>query len=199
MIPFKYPVTPHVRRHGPKGYAAYPSYRPWLRDEFRFRCIFCLLREQWGRATNQFDLDHFLPTAQFFQEQKHYENLLYSCSRCNEAKADKVIPDPCEALVESALVVHSDGTIETYTSDAKLIVRALRLNDRESIEFRRMWMRIVATAEAYDPALYQRLLAYPDDLPDLTRLRPPGGNSRPEGASSCYYVQRCNGTLPPCY
>ena len=57
--PFDYPA-PHLRRHGPMGYADYASYRPWLRDEFSFRCVYCLLREQWGRVRGLFDLDHFL-------------------------------------------------------------------------------------------------------------------------------------------
>ncbi len=43
--PFAYPPAPHVRRNGPQGYADYQSYRPWLRDEFSFRCVCCLLRE----------------------------------------------------------------------------------------------------------------------------------------------------------
>lgn len=47
-FPFNYPDAPHRRRHGPRGYADYASYRPWLRDEFTFRCVYCLLREQWG-------------------------------------------------------------------------------------------------------------------------------------------------------
>src|SRR5205085_2403491 len=42
--PFTYP---HVWRHGPRGYADYPSYRPWRRDEFTFCCVYCLLREWW--------------------------------------------------------------------------------------------------------------------------------------------------------
>ena len=51
-VPFVYPSTPHQRRHGPRGYADYGTYRPWLRDEFCFRCVFCLLREQWGRVAS---------------------------------------------------------------------------------------------------------------------------------------------------
>ncbi len=43
--PFRYPDGPHQRRHGPRGYASYESYRPWLRDEFAFRCVYCLTRE----------------------------------------------------------------------------------------------------------------------------------------------------------
>ncbi len=29
--PFTYPAVSHVRQHGPRGYADYESYRPWLR------------------------------------------------------------------------------------------------------------------------------------------------------------------------
>jgi hypothetical protein len=39
------------------------SYRPWLRDEFTFRCVYCLLRKQWGRVTGEFDVEHFRPLA----------------------------------------------------------------------------------------------------------------------------------------
>ena len=37
------------------------AYRLWLRDEFAFRCVYCLLREQWGRVTGEFDVEHFRP------------------------------------------------------------------------------------------------------------------------------------------
>src|SRR5437899_27226 len=83
-----------ARRHGPRGYTNYTSFRPWLRDEFAFRCVYCLLREQWGRTLGSFDLDHFLPTAHYPRRRGTYDNLLYCCARCNVAKADAVIPDP---------------------------------------------------------------------------------------------------------
>ena len=35
---FEYPSELHVRRHGPRGYRDYRSYKPWLRDEFDFCC-----------------------------------------------------------------------------------------------------------------------------------------------------------------
>jgi hypothetical protein len=44
---FIYPHHPHVRRHSPRGYRDYRSYKPWLRDEFDFRCVYCLWRERW--------------------------------------------------------------------------------------------------------------------------------------------------------
>ena len=58
---FTYPDSPHRRRHGPLGYADYDSDRPWLRDEFDFRCIFCLIREQWGRVSGEFNVEHYVP------------------------------------------------------------------------------------------------------------------------------------------
>jgi hypothetical protein len=45
MPAFTYPAEPHLRRHGPQGYVDAASYRPWLRDDFAFRCVYCLFRE----------------------------------------------------------------------------------------------------------------------------------------------------------
>ncbi len=56
---FDYPEPRGQRRHGPANYAAYESYRPWLRDEFDFRCVYCLKRETWGQVSFEFELDHF--------------------------------------------------------------------------------------------------------------------------------------------
>jgi hypothetical protein len=199
MTPFTYPAAPHPRRHGPQGYAHYASYRPWLRDEFSYRCIYCLLREQWGRVRGAFDLDHFLPAAHYPEQRQTYDILLYSCATCNEAKGDDVLPDPCQVLVGGDVQVQDDGVLEARTRAARRLVRKLGLDDREAQEFRLLWIGIIALAERYDPALYRRLLAYPKDLPNLTRLRPPGGNTRPEGIEESAYVKRQNGSLPATY
>jgi hypothetical protein len=79
-IPFIYPPGPHVRRHGPAGYADHTGYQPWLRDEFSFRCVYCLLREQWGRVGGVFDIDHFLPVSNRPDLAAEYDNLLYACT-----------------------------------------------------------------------------------------------------------------------
>lgn len=81
---FLYPSHPLARRHGPKGYADYQSFRPWLRDEFSFRCVYCLIREQWGRVTGEFDLDHFTPQSCRPDQMAEYDNLLYACHTCNQ-------------------------------------------------------------------------------------------------------------------
>jgi hypothetical protein len=42
-------------------------------------------------------------------------------------------------------------------------------------------------------------LGYPEELPDLSLLRPPGGNDRPEGIAESACARRKAGTLPATY
>jgi HNH endonuclease len=198
MTPFTYPAAPHVRQHGPQGYAEPKSYRPWLRDEFHFRCVYCLLRERWGRVAGMFDLDHFLPTARHPEQSRTYDNLLYACATCNAAKGDQATPDPCEVLVNGDAAVRADGTLELRTPDARRLVRMLGLDSRLATEFRQLWIGIVALAKRFDRPLHRRLMGFPDDLPNLAR-RPPGGNTRPEGVAGSAFARRQNGTLPESY
>ena len=75
---FDYPVQRNERRHGPSGYTSYERYRPWLRDEFDFRCVYCLKREAWGQVTGEFELDHFEPQSVNPARRLDYENLVYA-------------------------------------------------------------------------------------------------------------------------
>ena len=72
--PFVYSEAPLVRQHAPRGYADYPSFLPWVRDDFGFRCVYCLHRERW--VTGGFHLDHFLPVVQRPDLLTQYDNLL---------------------------------------------------------------------------------------------------------------------------
>ena len=44
-----------------------------------------------------------------------------------------------------------------------------------------LWLRNIELAAEHSPDQYVQLMGFPDDLPDLARLRPPAGNSRPDG------------------
>ena len=110
---FDYPPTPHARRHGPYGYADYESYRDWLRDEFSFRCVYCLKRELWGVRLGSFHLDHFVAQAHDPSQALEYDNLYYVCAGCNALKCDSLIPNPCQVALGECISVHDDGTIET--------------------------------------------------------------------------------------
>src|SRR5438874_5606389 len=95
-MPFQYFRTPHTRRHGPEGYVQYESYKDWLRDEFTFRCVYCLERERWHDQAS-FGVDHVLPkgVAGFAHLVCVYRNLVYACNRCNSIKQDEILLDPC--------------------------------------------------------------------------------------------------------
>jgi len=197
--PFDYPAEPHKRRHGPLGYADYASYRPWLRDEFLFRCVYCLLREQWGLIRGVFALDHFHPVAIHPEKVTDYDNLLYACVRCNLLKGSQVVPDPTQVLLAASVHVREDGGIEADSVEAERLIRILRLNDPEFREYRLLWMQILRLAALRDHDLHQRLLAYPADLPDLAALAPPEGNTRPGGVAESCHARRQREALPTTY
>ncbi|MDF1814040.1 MAG: HNH endonuclease [Verrucomicrobiales bacterium] len=178
------------------GYSNARSYHPWLRDEFAFRCIYCLNREQWGRVTGEFDVEHFLSQARVPSLATIYSNLFNACSRCNSAKGTREVPEPTKNLASQTIPIQSDGRLEPFTDEARSLIEKLRLNSPSMVRWRLIWMRNIELAREYDPEQFSRLMQYPDDLPNLENLRPPEGNAKPEGIEQSYYMRRVNGTLP---
>ena len=81
---FHYPDATHLRRHAPRGYRDYTSYKPWLRDEFTFQCVYCLCRERWfPDGETAFSVDHLRPYAVAPEHHTNYDNLVYACCQCN--------------------------------------------------------------------------------------------------------------------
>lgn len=198
MSAFDYPAAALARRHGPGGYARYESYRAWLRDEFSFRCVYCLSREQWGRATGEFDLDHFVAQATRPTAKTTYDNLVYSCTRCNLTKSAQRVPDPAVLTTENVRL-QPDGSLAGNSDDVQCLILKLDLNSPQLVSWRLLWMRIVDLAQVEDPALYLRIMGFPADLPNLGRLRPPGGNSRPAGIANSHFTRAARGLLPATY
>ena len=128
-----------------------------------------------------------------------YDNLLYSCIACNSRKSDDFLPNPSLVLIADAIEVHENGTIEAKTRSAKRIIRLLYLDRPKESEFRKQWIEIVRLAAAHKPDLYRALMAYPNDLPDLSALQPPGGNTRPDGVERSHFRQRERRELPETY
>ena len=196
--PFAYPKTPHVRRHGPYGYKEYESYRDWLRDEFSFRCVFCLSREQWGLVRGMWDIDHFAPQHNHPQRKLDYENLLYACHTCNSTKSDQIVPDPCEIAFGECIEVHEDGTISALNENGERLIDRLRLDNEDYTRARRLIITTLRSLARHDKQTYVLWMRYPKDSPDLSRLKPPG-NSKPEGISDSCYARRMRGELPEIY
>lgn len=195
-LAFTYPHGPLARRHGPAGYSDLQSYRPWLRDDFSFRCVYCLIREQWGKQFGEFDLEHFVPVSRSRESSLDYDNLLYACHPCNLRKGDRLVPDPTTQLVAPAIHVQLSGKLSGVTDEARRIIAVMCLNSPNLVRWRLTWMRIIDLCHQHDPELYQALMSYPADLPDLSRLQPPN-NTRPQGIRNSYYARRNAGTLPP--
>jgi hypothetical protein len=199
MPAYHYPPRPHRRKHGPRGYRNVAEFRPWLRDEFSFRCVYCLEREQWVNTVGHFHGEHFLPVAARPDLELVYDNLLYACHACNSLKGRLLVPDPLEALRSKTVIVTRDGTIRGRTKHANRVIDLLQLNDPSYRRRRRFILAVVGLAEKHDRMLFLELMGFPDDLPDLSRLHPPAGNSRPNGVDKSYLALRQRGKLPVTY
>lgn len=195
---FDYPESRAERVHGPAGYSSYESFRPWLRDEFMFRCAYCLKRETWGQETGEFELDHFQPQSLAPDRRLDYFNLVYACRRCNSVKLDQSVDDPRAVFSSDSVVVRPDGVIASDQPQTKRLIQQLDLNSPKLKRWRVIWMEIVKLAKERNANLYNRLARFPEDLPNLGRLRP-RSNSRPEGIKFCWFAKRQRGQLPETY
>jgi hypothetical protein len=199
MTGFEYPTEPHIRLHGPAGYNNYSSYRDWLRDEFMFRCVYCLHREQWYDRGATFHIDHFIPVTAEPDRQCEYSNLLYACATCNEAKkAILGVPDPCKVAFHDCVCIMADGSVKALNDCGEKLTQTLRLNSESNVRSRSRWMRMLEVLRTKEPTLYLEYMGFPDDLPDLQKKRVPS-NTKPEGVSNCYLALRNRGALPTMY
>lgn len=201
MEGFDYPKKPHQRRHGPSGYTDYESYRPWLRDEFIFRCVYCLNREKWHSDDVAFNIDHFLPVVIAPELECDYTNLVYACSRCNRAKSDIVgIADPCTIAYGDCLKVKPCGFVEPLNKYGIKIAESLALNAETRVETRCRWIQVLFGLKELMPDVYQQYMGFPNKLDDLRpqRLRPPL-NNKPHSVRDCFFVQRKEGRLAKTY
>lgn len=196
--PFAYPDTSHTRKHGPYGYKDYDSFREWLRDEFSFRCVFCLTREQWGLARGAWDIDHFIPQSRDSTAVLTYDNLLYLCSTCNVTKSSHLIADLSEVALGECLKVNEDGTITALNAEGELLIEVLRLDNEDYTRFRFLILTTIKTLELSDRRAFILWMSYPDSLPDLKKLRP-SGNSRPDGVNDSFFEKRARGELEEVY
>lgn len=196
--PFAYRRARHARKHGPGGYKQFQPYRPWLRDEFTFRCVFCLRREQWGTIMGMWDIDHFVPQSGDGSLTLTYDNLLYACRPCNIAKSNSALPDPCVVGYGKCLRVHRNGKVTALNDDGKLLIETLRLDNEDHTNFRALILATLRSLKKNDQPTYVLWMSYPQNLPDLGALRP-NFNMRPNGVASSYYAQRASGRLPKIY
>ena len=202
---FNYPDEPPVPKHGPSGYTDYSSYKPWLRDEFTFRCVYCLEREMWyPDRSNSFQVEHIV--AKTFQpdEGTNYANLAYACGRCNSWKGTVPLLNPRKVALADHLRVGSDGQIEGATVEGWILVEQLHLRESPARDNRRCRIELqrLLQENPNHPVvqwLFLNEFGFPDGLPDLTERRPPSGNSRSGSELASYHAIKLRGELPDIY
>jgi hypothetical protein len=198
--PFAYPSKPHGRRHGPLGYSKYGQYRNWLRDEFAFRCVYCLRRETWLTLHRDYQIDHFLPKSAHRDVERDYDNLVYACSNCNGTKSAKYLPSPESVAYGDCLRVDENGVIHALDKRGvgAAVIEALRLDAPEYTHMRRRILETVAEARPGSKTL-KWCLGYPDDLPNLADEKEPKHNKRLSGIHDSHYERKDRGELPDYY
>ena len=149
-------------------------------------------------------VDHVRPSRVAPADRTTYENLVYACCQCNASKQDATgMLDPCEEPFARHLAVYHDGTIHGLTPAGVTLIRTCRLDRSNLTTFRRdmlqVWHSLEHRQGPQAAALRQRFFGWPANLPGLAVLRPPGGNSRPQGITYSYAERQRRGALPLTY
>lgn len=197
--PYRYPTQGRSRRHGPAGYQDYRDYRPWLEDEFLFRCVYCLKRQKWAR-TDIWSVDHLIPQVEASELECDYNNLVLTCQWCNNRKLADSVPDPVAVAYGNCLRLDdSTGEVRSLDKGGEILIRVLKLNSLEHIRTRLDTLRQLKIMAQCAPDEWKRMMGFPEDLPNLRRKNPPDGNSRPEGLDESCYERKVRNELPEVY
>jgi hypothetical protein len=193
-----------VRRHGPSGYVDDEHYKPWLRDEFSYRCLYCGCREVWfPDGDRSFSVEHVRPSSLAPKGLTDYHTLVYACCQCNAARRAILLPLDPTAGMRQHLEVMADGTIRGLTPAGEEFIRICRLDRSNLVAFRRLILDVLnllgRKRDREAAELRRRYLGYPVNLPNLSALKPPGGNSRPQGIEQSAFARRERGELPDIY
>lgn len=189
--PFRYPASRLLRKHGPQGYSRYAHHRPSLRDEFDFRCVYCLKREQWCFQLNDFELDHLVAQSIASDLCRDYTNLVYACHNCNHRKGNKRLPFPDNVAYGACMEVLSTGEIVAHNDDGTRLIDELGLDQRKITTTRYQYICSIRSLQKYDWKLFLMWMGFPKELPDLATVLPqPKHNTRPEGIAQSWFHRK---------
>ena len=158
------------RRSDTPEFSDYQQYKPYLRVDFTFACVYCTTHENEFGGPRSFGIDHFRPKSktEFRALVNVYTNLLYACSVCNSFKLDdwpsndpinegKGYLDPCQHDYANHFVQTPDFRVDGLSQVAHYMIERLHLN--------RPQLRKLRQRRKQEEELYQRaMLSYQDDL-----------------------------------
>lgn len=195
ISPYRYPPTVLNRKHGPQGYSKYGHHRPWLRDEFDFRCVYCLKREQWCHHLGEFELDHQVAQSIDAALCRDYMNLVYACHNCNHRKGNKRLPSPDKvafgACMEVLTTRKRTGEIVALNDDGDRLIDELGLDQPKITTTRRQYILSIRSHQKHDWKIFLMWMGFPADLPDLKNVDPqPISNTRPGGIDQSSFQRK---------
>jgi hypothetical protein len=117
-----------------------PDIQELVRQRANFSCEFCGVTET--DSGDQLTIDHFQPKAKGGSDD--FENLLYSCARCNQYKLDywPTQPDdlnlwnPRQEQASQHFLELEDGTLHPLTPVGTFTLQRLRLNRSPLVAYR---------------------------------------------------------------
>lgn len=156
-----------VRSVPPRIYRDYTLYRPLLRQDFHYRCAYCLTHEYHLGSEANVAIDHHRPRNGAFARpdlEHSYANLYWSCRECNENKADNWPKpqqavagfkwlDPCESWGDHDTHWHisPEGEVQWLTPIGEYTVKKLMLHRREWLK--RHWRQLYEWQQMRDDLL----------------------------------------------
>jgi len=127
----------------------YTKYRPFIREDFRECCAYCLLHEIIAGGEANFELDHFRPKShpEFAGLVNDFYNLYYSCHVCNQCKGqawpdtelieqDYRFVDLCSENFSDHFREERDGLWMPLSKPGEYTEARLRLNRKHLVEIR---------------------------------------------------------------
>jgi len=142
-------------RFNPPLFTRYVQYKPYVREDFRYCCAYCVSHEANVGELWAMTLDHFRPKKHFANLSATYSNLYYACCRCNTYKGE-TWPTPVDLrkgrrFINACLEHHTDhiayvdGKAIGLTPVGEYSVEHLRLNRRPLLDRRLRLAKCVAT------------------------------------------------------
>jgi hypothetical protein len=154
MILFRYPKLRHRRKLSPGPFATYQQYKPFLREEFGHRCVYCRLADVMVGGVKAFTVDHYYSKKFYPHLETQYDNLFYACPECNRWKhtwpftargkrLTFIIPNPCAAIMSSHLE-YEGARVVSRSEDGARTLEVLHLNNAGRIELRELWLGLAS-------------------------------------------------------
>lgn len=101
-----------VRSYSGEKWRTNKTNKKYLAQDFNHRCAYCDDWDRYNGGARSYHVEHFAPKEKFPALKYTYDNLLYACPYCNEAKSDKWPSDSPKISV-----VDNKGFIDPCTDD----------------------------------------------------------------------------------